>query len=503
MLISAKKFTLWLLTMSLIAFPIVSCGEEVVISGEDTQTSGDLDETTAADTGSGNLDAVKAKYGNYADYDYEGYEFRILSPSPGEHFYFKTSAAENEIWYEAENGDTLNDAIYQRNQIAQELLNFELVPVWGGTVDEVKTTLQKSIMAASDEFDVVLNRLDYMTNQAAEGGLVNFYDLEKLDVSDPWWDKNIVESFTFYGNKLYALAGDINYYDDYAVQALFMNQRICEELGYELPYQLVRDGKWTFDEFNKMVKGSSQDLNGDGQVTISDDVIGYVNHNGAMLHMVFTFDQKPTITEADGTITINNSEPMINTVDILYRFLNESGTDVYINTSGIEYTLAFPEGRVLFFAEMIGAIGGYREMVDDYSVLPMPKGDESMTEYRAYVSNGWTTSYAIPNTNTDIERSATILDTMCAASTDTVMTALYDVMLTSKLIRDEESQEMLEYIFASKCYDISGDLAWGGGLTGIYLGLSKKSTNTFVSDMDSRLAANEKALEDFLASFAD
>ena len=92
---------------------------------------------------------------------------------------------------------------------------------------------------------------------------------------------------------------------------------------------------------------------------------------------------------------------------------------------------------------------------------------------------------------------------MCAASTDTVMSALYDVMLTSKLIRDEESQEMLEYIFASKCYDISGDLAWGNGLTGIYLGLSKKSTNTFVSDMDSRLAANEKVLEDFLASFAD
>ena len=162
------------------------------------------------------------------------------------------------------------------------------------------------------------------------------------------------------------------------------------------------------------------------------------------------------------------------------------------------YILPFYRRRlVVITAEYLG------QMVDDFSVLPMPKGDESMPEYRAYVSNGWTTSYAIPNTNTDIERSATILDTMCAASTDTVMTALYDVMLTSKLIRDEESQEMLEYIFASKCYDISGDLAWGGGLTGIYLGLSKKSTNTFVSDMDSRLAANEKALEDFLASFAD
>ena len=32
---------------------------------------------------------------------------------------------------------------------------------------------------------------------------------------------------------------------------------------------------------------------------------------------------------------------MINTVDILYRFLNESGTDVYINTSGEEYTIVW------------------------------------------------------------------------------------------------------------------------------------------------------------------
>lgn len=112
MLMPSKRFTLLLLTMSLIAFPIVSCGEETDVSGEDTQTSGDTDETTETDTGSGNLDAVKAKYGDYADYDYEGFQFRILSPSPGEHFYKKTSATENEIYYEAENGDTLNDAIY-------------------------------------------------------------------------------------------------------------------------------------------------------------------------------------------------------------------------------------------------------------------------------------------------------------------------------------------------------------------------------------------------------
>ena len=76
------------------------------------------------------------------------------------------------------------------------------------------------------------------------------------------------------------------------------------------------------------------------------------------------------------------------------------------------------------------------------------------------------------------------------------MTALYDVMLQSKLIRDEESQEMLEYIFASKCYDISGDLAWAAVSRNLSR-TSKKSTNTFVSDMDSRLRGKRKGARGF------
>lgn len=498
MLISSKKSILLLLTMSVALFNSASCGEQSNDAEQDKQTAETSSSSSEINSDSGNFSVAQSKYDGV---DYDGYQFRILSPSPGEHFYFKTSATENEIYYETENGDTLNDAIYRRNANTEELLNIEIVPVWGGDVNEVSSILQRSILSASDEFDVVLNRLDYIMNQAAEGGLVNYYDLDTIELTDPWWDKNIVESFTFFGNKLYTLSGDINYYDDYAVSALFMNKRICEELGYEPPYQLVRDGKWTWEEFTKMLKDSAHDVNGDGEINWQTDRIGYMNHHGVIQHMVYMFDEKLTKTEPDGSIVINNSEHLINVVDEIYRLVTES-PDVYISTVDDGYTQAFPDGRVLFFNEMVGAIGGYREMTDDYSILPMPKGDESMKEYRAYVSNGWSTAYAIPSTNPDIERASTILDVMGAASTDTVTAALYDVMLQSKLIRDEESQEMLEYIFASKSYDIA-DFGWGSGLVQIYIGLATKPSNTFVSDMESMMSANESALEDFMESFKD
>ena len=51
----------------------------------------------------------------YSGYDYGGYEYRILSPGPGEHFYYHIQANLNEVYAEELNGDACNDAVYNRN----------------------------------------------------------------------------------------------------------------------------------------------------------------------------------------------------------------------------------------------------------------------------------------------------------------------------------------------------------------------------------------------------
>ena len=90
---------------------------------------------------------------------------------------------------------------------------------------------------------------------------------------------------------------------------------------------------------------------------------------------------------------------------------------------------------------------------------------------------------------------------MSAISSETITPALYDVMLKEKYVRDADSQEMLEYVWASKSYDIAGDLAWASDLRGVYSSLATAKSNTFVSSMEKKLPSIQKSLDKFLASY--
>jgi hypothetical protein len=455
-------------------------------------------ETAAEETEVTNADIIRQRYQGT---DYEGYSFRVLSPKPGSHFYWITGENENEIYYETQTGDVLNDAIYKRNIQAEDFLHFKLEPVWSDDTGVLSSTVKKSVMADDDGFDIILNRLDFLMNGSAENLHINLTDVRSIDTADPWWDKNIITDFTLFNNKLFTIAGDINYYDDYAVLAFFHNKAMCEDLGFDQPYDSVTAGKWTFERFTQMVNASSSDLNGDGAIKIKDDQFGYVNHEHSILHLIYALGEKMSTVDGDGIITVNRSENLINVVGELYDF-HKNNQAVCTTASYDDYMKSFKDGRTMFFAEVIGGLSTFRDMEEDFGVLPVPKRNEEQQNYSAYVSNGWTTALAIPLTSNDPERAGTVLTVMSAFSSDTITTALYDVLLESKLIRDTESQDMLSYVFASKVYDWAGDLAWADDLRAVYASVLPGASNTFVSSMEKRITAVQKKLDAFIESFA-
>lgn len=485
-----KKTVSVLLALILLTGSLFACAEAAAEPGEKIVSA----ETEPEVTEPSNSDIIRGKF---AGTGYDGAVFRILTPKPGAHFYGKTGENENEIYYEAQTGDVLNDAIYKRNMQTEELLNIVLEPVWADSTDAATSTLKKSVMAGDKAFDAVLNRLDFLMNSSTENLLYNILGIGSIDTAAPWWDKNIVPGFTMFNKKLYAIAGDINYYDDYAVMTLYFNKNLCTNLGFDLPYDTVVAGKWTFDKFAEMTKASSSDLNGDGALKINDDQFGYVNHEHSVLHLIYALGEKMSSVDSEGMITVNNSENLVNVVGELYDF-HKDNQAVYLKG---EYIKAFKEGRVMFFGEMVGSLSDFRAMEDDFGVLPMPKRNEEQENYSAYVSNGWTTALAVPLTSDDPEKAGTVLEVMSAFSSDTVTAALYDVLLESKLIRDVESQDMLTYIFASKVYDWAGDLSWASDLRSVYVSVLTASSNTFVSSMEKKTEAVQKKLDAFIASY--
>lgn len=430
----------------------------------------------------------------YKDVNLEKHEYRVLAPQSGSDFYRFVSSTTNEVYYEEVSAEVMENAIYDRNLKTEELLNITITPIWRTNTNDVATTVSSEVLSGTDSFDAVLNRMDSLGSSMQSGYLLNIKNIASIDTSNPWWDKNIVDAFTLFNSKLYFISGDINIFDDYAVEALYFNKNLCDDNSLEYPYKSAAAGTWTIDEFYGMVKAVEFDVNGNGKVDIGTDIIGHIEVNDHITHWLYAMGERIVDISSDGALDLMIlTERHINVIDKLFSLMVD-GEMTYTGTP-----TNFKNGNILFMGEMLGSISSFRDMEDEFGILPMPKYDENQKNYGAYVSHGWTTAYAIPMTNKDPERTGIILEALCGYSTDTVRSALYEVLLGAKLVRDEESVQMLDLLLGSKAYEWgAGDFAWGKGFLSIYNTLYSSKSNTYVSSAEKQLKSMTKTLENLV-----
>ena len=493
-----KKLTA---ALALLLVPLLfsACSEAPVTEEKETGTTAEaLTEEEAPAEEEPEYSVTDTVNERYRDADLGGYEYKVLAPPNDGHFYAQVAAGINEVYAEELNGELINDAIFNRNLKAEDQLNMTVSPVWAsGDTGGITSQVNKEVMAGVTDYDAVLNRMDYLGTSMQSGCLLNIRDIPTMDVSDPWWDENIVNAFTLF-DKLYWISGDINIFDDFAVEVIFFNKRICGDIGEAAPYSDVLEGKWTLDRFYEMAKKAELDVDGDGKLNIAKDVVGHSENNDHIKHWIYAMGEKSLNIGADGSLELMvQTERQINVVNKLYSYMVEN-TMTY--TGGADL---FRQGHMLFLGDMLGPINSYREMEDDFGVVPMPKYDEQQERYGEYISNGWTTAYGIPMTNADPERTGMILDCLCGYSTDTLRVALYDVLFAAKLVRDTESTEMLNIIFDSKSYDWAVDFSWGGTFLSLYNNLYSSGTNNFVSTAEKSMKPMTKSLERLIQSIQE
>ena len=493
-----KKCISLSLALILAALSLLSCSDKGNAESEtDTVESAQL---SASNTESESkteaektvTDTVREKYSSYS---YDGYEYKVLAPGPNAHFaYDEVGADVNEVWVEESDGTPLNDALFARNLATEDLLGIKVTPIFADNDEIIRNQVKTEVTAGTTDYDTVLNRMDYIGPQAESGLYLNLID--HLDTSNPWWDKNIVDAFTMFNSKLYWITGDINVFDDFAVEVLFTNKSILEQNGFELPYKDVLEGKWTIDRMYQIAKACEKDLDGDGKMTVGKDVIGHIEGNDHIKHWIYAMGEKSCDIDKDGNLEVNIlTESHISAIDTLFSYM----VDKQMTYTGAWQD--FLKGGIVFCGAMLGPINSLREMEDDFGVIPMAKKDEAQERYGNYVSNGWTTAYAIPMTNKDPDRTGIILEVLCGFSTDTVRSALYDVLFAAKLVRDTESVEMLDIIFDTKSYDWAVDFSWGGSFANLYNGIYNSKNNTYVSGATKSQKVINKMLDKVITDF--
>ena len=138
----------------------------------------------------------------------------------------------------------------------------------------------------------------------------------------------------------------------------------------------------------------------------------------------------------------------------------------------------------------------------DFGIIPHPKLDEAQENYYSNINAYAGHLISVPITTPDPDRTGFILEAMVAAGMHIITPAFYDVQLTTKSTRDNESGEMLDIIFANQLYDVGYSFAWGNAVGKVMDAYNTRNEN-LTSVLASITKTADKDVQNTAALFAE
>lgn len=395
-------------------------------TGDDENTS--VEESSSAETSS---IAILSKLTPELkkELSLDGYVFNVLISPANDDWTISDLVADDNT------GDVMSDAVFKRNQWLEANFGFEIKADYSSnTAVPELTTL---ILSDDHTYDAFFPMGYTAATAVGQGLLYNLKDLKYLDLDNGCWSHMLSDSLEIDGKLFYA-AGAIstNSYD--ALTFVMFNKPLQKSNNLEDPYQLVLDGKWTFDKFAEMASQVSSDLNGDTKMD-ADDQYGLVwQQTVGVMPFIYGMGEMSVKPNESGIPTINiDSERFIQ----VYNKIRDTIADKTVFYAGDDDVIfkMFYEGRSLFYIEVMERAKQLRPYELDFGFLPLPKYDENQKEYIQYV-NGWCLSpIVVAKNNSNPDRTGFIIEAIAEASKEYLVTPYYEKILYGKTIRDDES----------------------------------------------------------------
>ena len=128
-------------------------------------------------------------------------------------------------------------------------------------------------------------------------------------------------------------------------------------------------------------------------------------------------------------------------------YINNPGT---LRADGVSQT-SFLNGNQMFNMSIFNSGEGFRNMQDDYGVLPIPKFDEEQDDYHSAFHNS-ASLLVVLSTCQETEKVGATLELMAAESYKQVTPAYFEICLQGKYSDEPEDAEMYDRIINSFVY---------------------------------------------------
>ena len=434
--------------------------------------------------------------------DMNGAELTILNAT-ADSFNWATTT----ILVEEAVGETLNDALFKREQWVEETYHCSISEMQQPN-GELVSYIPKSVSAGDKTFDAAMVFDASVSTILLKDCLLSWDEVPNLDLTTPWWDNAATQEYNFGGIQA-AVSGAYSLYNYSTRHVYVFNNKMMTDLDVDEDlYRLVREGAWTVDKLYEIASLAVSDLNGDGKMEEETDRYGIIGtptrHYSALL---MGSGVKYIDRSEDGTLYFaipGNAHAQ----SVMEKFvqLDTQNTDIYTDKKAdinIDIDTVFTEGRAMFCAAYVGEAAKMRSLEFDIGFVPPPKFDREQSEYYSLVEGGAQTVLPRILDDTDLEKVGVLLNALGYASYYESIPAYIEVLLKEKVARNEDSAEMLQLVFDSSAYDL-GTGVWSADTKNKYVSnIFAKSSPDIASLTQKYTQAVEKQLAKFETALAD
>ncbi len=256
----------------------------------------------------------------------------------------------------------------------------------------------------------------------------------------------------------YFAVGSFNLHAFANMACTVINTTLGKNYGVELAEETIAKGLWTYDLLYSLANGISTDVNGDGMMNRKDIYgVGCSDERSAaaMAWISAGFRTlKPDDNSTELSVNVYGNERF---VDILTKVQNilVYGSACY-QDDGKDYTWGtvdiFTAGREWAMITLFGEITAFRDMEDDFTVVPVPKYEENTAEYSSRTFDSYFT--LVPQTAVNTDMIGAVLDVMSYYAYCEVIPAYIETTLKGKVARDEMSTKYIQLAFDTRHIDL-------------------------------------------------
>ena len=442
--------------------------------------SGDPTVETTPEAGPG-LEAV----------DYEGAEFLVLNLDPNH----STNFPYAEILAESMDGTTINDAVYERNEVLNAKYNIKIVSQIEESRAKLNSAVTTDVNSGDASYDLIMQVPTYSVVLASQGMLYDYTNLPYVNLEADWWLSEIVNEISI-GEKVYYAPNYANICFLSATGIVYFDKEMITSFELDSPYALVDSGAWTLDQFIKLSTGVTSQ-----HTSSPEDTVGFRMHPGSWGFMYTGLGGMLIDKDADDIPVLQIDELDMTKLEAIAGLSTNAGMGFYCEYDKVKE--AFTAGKTLFVVQGAYDLEYYRQLAD-FGIVPVPKWDANQAEYISTVHQDWGSFMSVEYSQPEdkLEMISAIMEDMAYESLQIVKPAYYDTVLTGRYAKDAESARMLDIVYSNVTIDLGILFEYYGiGVDGSVRGAIKTGNTTLTSAIKTQQRLNNSLLKNVIDAF--